>query len=894
MRIVLATLLIGLTGCGDESSPHPTAVVPPLPGRSRAKTEQGPEENSTAGSPSEEVTLADSLRNRRVVLNWRGRESWVELKADGTTLDQTGLIGRFTIEGLVLTTNDDDGIGTVEFNTPTPGPGDVVWLSLKKNPDAPVFGPVDCTVVKITAAVGGTPEKNSVSTGTGGDVVNPETPVLTAHPHRGKITSISWHPDGTRIASASSPSLDLQSGTLLPSDVKIWDVSSGKTIESFSTGQSQLPDIAWSPDGKRLAVSFAGRLKSLDGDVEGTRVVIRDIPGGKEICSIRTKDTLEIGFLDWSPDGKQLAGISGGTARVWMANTGKLVAEMTDGNGVCLDWNPKDNLIAVGTSASAVRIWDPIGKQPTRKLQIPLGRFDVILSSSKVVRSLAWSPDGKRLVASNVKPVVWDVGTGKEMFRLAERETQHSHPVKLTWSADGKRIAGLVGPSTQHNHISVWDASTGKEVFMVRGHSREISDLAWSPDSKTFAASGRTSRRWVGKNKNSSEHSVKFWKLPDDSLITVQDIKTGDLATLTRKIQNGANVNHQAGSNPTPLHHAIDAGNKSMFRLLLKHDANVKLTANVKLPRTTLATTGVGTTPLHLACMKGQREFIKPLLEKGADINAKNRFGQTPLDIASTPEIAKWLRDNGARWGTLRGAVRGGDLATVKKFLEGGASPNRWRTSGFPGDPPLLTSVKHGNLELARLLVKHGAKVDRGPLHRAVSDGHLGLVTLLVDNDADVNSKAGIFSEPPLHLIAGNITVRFTRRKNGSGKIMGSELKNRKAIAELLIKRGAKINALAGPPGDENTVLDKVKRHKELADLLRKHGAMPRASIPATSPGSSKGAKKPLPKQKSLPKNRKAMAFAPDGKPQRKEKSRRREETGQQHSGARSPGVEPD
>ena len=49
-------------------------------------------------------------------------------------------------------------------------------------------------------------------------------------------------------------------------------------------------------------------------------------------------------------------------------------------------------------------------------------------------------------------------------------------------------------------------------------------------------------------------------------------------------------------------------------------------------------------TVLHYACDQGQLEVVKLLLEKGADVNAKNEEGETPLDIAkktSNKEIIK-------------------------------------------------------------------------------------------------------------------------------------------------------------------------------------------------------------------------------------------------------------
>jgi len=58
-----------------------------------------------------------------------------------------------------------------------------------------------------------------------------------------------------------------------------------------------------------------------------------------------------------------------------------------------------------------------------------------------------------------------------------------------------------------------------------------------------------------------------------------------------------------------------------------------------------------GNTPLHLAVWSNHIETAKLLIERGADLEAKNKYGQTPLDWASYKdniELAKLLLDAGA------------------------------------------------------------------------------------------------------------------------------------------------------------------------------------------------------------------------------------------------------
>ena len=60
----------------------------------------------------------------------------------------------------------------------------------------------------------------------------------------------------------------------------------------------------------------------------------------------------------------------------------------------------------------------------------------------------------------------------------------------------------------------------------------------------------------------------------------------------------------------------------------------------------------IGRTPLHLSAMGGQNVIAELLIAKGADVNAKNDFGYTPLDVAKRhPETADLLRKHGGKTG---------------------------------------------------------------------------------------------------------------------------------------------------------------------------------------------------------------------------------------------------
>ena len=51
-----------------------------------------------------------------------------------------------------------------------------------------------------------------------------------------------------------------------------------------------------------------------------------------------------------------------------------------------------------------------------------------------------------------------------------------------------------------------------------------------------------------------------------------------------------------------------------------------------------------GETPLHIAAREGHIDIAELLINKGADVNAKNNYGKTPFDYAKNEEIRQLLK----------------------------------------------------------------------------------------------------------------------------------------------------------------------------------------------------------------------------------------------------------
>jgi ankyrin repeat protein len=172
-----------------------------------------------------------------------------------------------------------------------------------------------------------------------------------------------------------------------------------------------------------------------------------------------------------------------------------------------------------------------------------------------------------------------------------------------------------------------------------------------------------------------------------------------------------------------------------------------------------------GATPLHVAAEELQVRLVGWLLERKASPRKKDLDGLTPIDraaLAVDPRgadegerfgaVARLLVEHGAEV-TARAAVALGDGAWVRELLA--AEPGRLREIGSGGG--LLTlAVKHGRLEMARLLLELGADVDERivlenveeptpswgmPLWWAALAGNLEMTRLLLDRGADPNAN---------------------------------------------------------------------------------------------------------------------------------------------------------
>ena len=171
---------------------------------------------------------------------------------------------------------------------------------------------------------------------------------------------------------------------------------------------------------------------------------------------------------------------------------------------------------------------------------------------------------------------------------------------------------------------------------------------------------------------------------------------------------------------------------KSVFSLLLKHDANLH------------AKTCQGKTALHEAARggPGHLAIVQLLCKTGADLGAEWPAGCT----------------------VLHHAAASGEVNVVEFLLQTGAMTVNDCSQYFKN--PLHKAVRGGHEDVVRLLLENGADVEARPrygiftpLHLAATKDHLAVAELLINSGADIHAPDK-YGKYVLH----NATIKWQRQ----------------------------------------------------------------------------------------------------------------------------------
>jgi ankyrin repeat protein len=301
-------------------------------------------------------------------------------------------------------------------------------------------------------------------------------------------------------------------------------------------------------------------------------------------------------------------------------------------------------------------------------------------------------------------------------FKVAELLLEHGGTVDVR---DTEEQTPLHKVMARHDKTDI-DA-----VQFLLEHGADVNsrrDDLWTPLHLAVTVGGLTMARILLEHRADANSRNKDGQTPLHLLskwTTSQD--EDDSPDLAKSLlEYGANMDEKDNDSAAPLHLASYHGKLQMAQLLLDHGAQ----ANAK--------TDSGETPLHrvsFGTFKSQQDgvrLVELLLGRGAEVDVQRKDNWTPLHVASyygKLEIVRLLLNQGAK---VNAETDGGETPlhrvthgkyesqedcarAARLLLERGGDANAQRKDH---STPLHLASHLEKLEIARLLLDHGAKVD--------------------------------------------------------------------------------------------------------------------------------------------------------------------------------------
>ena len=284
--------------------------------------------------------------------------------------------------------------------------------------------------------------------------------------HGWPVRGVSFSPDGRTLASGSGDSL-----------IRLWDVRTGRELQTLRGHRNWINNVSFSPDGQTLASA------SNDHTIR-----LWDVRTGRELQKFTNHTHYLIG-VSFSPDGRTLASSGGGdlTVRLWDIVTGQhqVLTGHTDWV-YSVSFSPDGRTLASSDARGTIYLWD------VRSCV----RLQTLTRHEAGIGSVSFSPNGLTLASGSGDRTVrlWDAKTGQQRHVL----TGHANEVySVSFSPDGLTLASGSAGGT----VRLWDVVTGQQRHVLTGHTDAINNVLFSPDGRTLVST-------------SNDGTIRLWKLP--------------------------------------------------------------------------------------------------------------------------------------------------------------------------------------------------------------------------------------------------------------------------------------------------------------------------------------------------------------------------------------------
>ena len=270
--------------------------------------------------------------------------------------------------------------------------------------------------------------------------------------HNGGVLSVAIHPSGSAVATAG------QDGRVL-----IWSAAEGRVSRAIDVGSGWVENVAWSPDGQRLAASCSRQVRTYGVD-------------GAEVW--RSDDhPSTVSAIAWSSVG-ELATACYGRATFFDAVTGELRQKLEwQGSLVSMVLSPDAGIVACGSQDNSVHFW----RRST-------GEDSMMSGYPAKPSALAFDDTGTLLATGGGEAVtVWSFRRrGPEGTRPGVLEAHDLPITTLAFAPGSMRLAS----GGRDGAVVVWSLRSNGRGGPIGAQDLEgaVAGLYWRPDGGALAA----------------------------------------------------------------------------------------------------------------------------------------------------------------------------------------------------------------------------------------------------------------------------------------------------------------------------------------------------------------------------------------------------------------------
>ena len=293
--------------------------------------------------------------------------------------------------------------------------------------------------------------------------------------------ALAFSPDGRKLAVSLGYNVE----------VLVLDLQSGRTLWRLRKDVFGRHSIAFTRDGKYVVTGTADAERAVAGaaldllDAETGRRV-REVPG------IYPHETWQANIgriFAVSPDGKLLAALSyddlGRPATIYSTETWQEVRRVSHGMDYfdSLAISPDSRKLAIGTVRGNIDIFD-----------LATGSLERVFDGHDLIKCLAFSSDSRFIVSGasvghadrphNDLVVIWRVEDGAKIVSYG---VTTSAIYDVAWSSDGRHIAW----SALGGSVYLWDRSAPQGPAKIADLERSSWAIAFSPDGRYLATGER-------------------------------------------------------------------------------------------------------------------------------------------------------------------------------------------------------------------------------------------------------------------------------------------------------------------------------------------------------------------------------------------------------------------